>query len=134
VVVFQEGVLLERVLLVQPVGQQDDRVSVVQRRGVLRPAVEIRLGPYAFDVGGVVQALFEKIDVLLIFVGALAVALLAGDQDDLLDPRFRLGGPEGAGQAEGDGNADGENRADRSPCHSHDVRLLSPSRHGSFPT
>ena len=83
----------ERVVLLVAVGaagDDDDRVGRIERGGVFRPAVEVRLGLEAADVGRHVEAVLEQPDRLGVLVRALGVVGVRrpGDQHDLPGRRF----------------------------------------------
>jgi len=105
-VAFEERVRLH--VAVAAVAEYDDRVGVVERLRVGRPAVEVEFGLEAGEVLGRVEAELDEAEALLVFVVAGAVALLAGDEDDL----FRLGG---LGQQEGRDEGEREDRQRERP-------------------
>ena len=63
------------------VAEDDDRVGVVQRLLVLRPAVGVDLDDHVPDVQRGVEAVPEQDHAFFVFMFAGGVALLAGQQD-----------------------------------------------------
>lgn len=74
----------ERMLpaLAAAVAEEDDRVGVVERLLVLRPAVGVKLGDHMADVQAVVEAVPQEIQAFFVFMLARGVALHAGQEDD----------------------------------------------------
>src|SRR6185436_15424697 len=67
--------------------RQEDRVGVVERRGIGGPAVEVDVDARALEGGRRVDAVLEEEDVALVLVAVFRVGVeRTGDEDDLLGP------------------------------------------------
>ena len=72
-------------LVVAAARRHEDRVGIVERRGIGGPAVEVGLDARALEGRRVLDAVTQEDDVALVLVGVLGMRVeRTGDQDDLL--------------------------------------------------
>src|SRR5438067_244820 len=73
-----------RLTVIGAVAKDDDRIRVVQGPRIVRPTVEVDLGAISLQVRGGLQAARQQPAPLLVLVLSRPVALVPGEEDDLL--------------------------------------------------
>src|SRR5205085_4678083 len=85
---FLEPVILQNRMIflsvVRPIAEQHDRVGVIQRALIRRPAVQMNLGLYSRSVRRSIEALLDQPHPQLILVMPWPMTFRAGNQHDLL--------------------------------------------------